>query len=155
MSIIIELRPEHAGVFHVDSIPEQTFTLASRLLQYNHDRYHILWNEVRYLHNHQAHYLLTMLALGASPDQARQAFDSNVDYMRPISTSDGEKRKIIKMENFDESLGHEDLYAAWLVYFEDEISRKGWEETLNKDLFAGTKSADDLLGRTFEGVYAF
>ena len=65
------------GIFHVDKVPQESITRVNQLLQRNHDDWHIIWRMVGGLHNHQVHYLLTDLSLGATPEQIQVAFDTN------------------------------------------------------------------------------
>ena len=54
-------------------------------------------------------------------------------------------------ERFKTYLGKEKYYHDFLKYFEDEISKKGWETVVNDELFKGDERADDLLARLFAG----
>jgi hypothetical protein len=48
-------------------------------------------------------------------------------------------------------LGNEKYYHDFLVYFQDEIDKKGWENVLNEYMFKGDERADDMLVRMFAG----
>ena len=150
-STTIEVTAENAPITYVDDIKASSVSVANQFLQVNHDSFHILFNLQRGLHNHQVHYLLTDLALGASPEQIRKAFETNKDCQRPIEAGDESRQSVITQENFSTSLGQHELYAAWLVYFQHEIDQKGWKAVLGEYLFAGTSLADDLFGRLYEG----
>lgn len=54
-------------------------------------------------------------------------------------------------EKYDSYLGKEKYYHDFLVYFQQEIEKKGWEDVLNEILFSGTDRADDMLVRMFSG----
>ncbi len=151
-SSTICVRPEKVGVFHVDSIQEDAVKTANHLLQVNHDEWHIMWNSPRGLHNHQVHYLLTEVALGASPEQIQQAFENNKNYQRPIEAGDESGQLEINENNFSSALGYHEYYRAWLAYFQEEIEKKGWQDVLKEYLFSRTARADDMLGRMFEGM---
>lgn len=49
-------------------------------------------------------------------------------------------------------LGSERHYHNFLVFFEEEIDKKGWQEVLNEYLFKGDERADDMLVRMFGGI---
>jgi hypothetical protein len=52
---------------------------------------------------------------------------------------------------FKTYLGQEEYYHDFLVYFEQEIDAKGWQNTLQEQLFAETEHADDMLVRMYAG----
>ncbi len=57
-----------------------------------------------------------------------------------------------KPESFKKYLGKEKYYPDFLVFFQGEMEKNGWENVLNECLFAGDEKADDLLGRMYAGV---
>lgn len=149
----IALTPQTPGIFRVEAIPAGSAETANELLQFNHDNWHILWDTVRAggLHNHQVHYLLTDFALGASPDQIKEAFRNNKDYQRPLNGGNEWRQLTIDDTNFSECLGQHKFYAAWLNHFENEVAAKGWHQVVQEYVFADTPRAKDLFGRLFEG----
>jgi len=58
-------------------------------------------------------------------------------------------------EKFKKYLGKEKYYQDFLVFFQNEMESKGWEEVVQEYLFEGTESADDLLGRLYAGQSSF
>jgi hypothetical protein len=56
-----------------------------------------------------------------------------------------------KPERFKIYLGQEDYYHDFLVFFQQEIDDKGWQNTLQEHLFAKTEHADDMLVRLYAG----
>ena len=150
-STTIYVTPEKAGIFHVEDVSTTAIETANKLLQANHEEWHILWNAERFLHNHQVHYLLTDVALGASAEQVKEAFDNNKDYQLSVDTGDEERLFSIDEGNFSSALGQAPFYRAFLKYFERKIEENGWENILRDYLFARTSRADDLLGRMLEG----
>lgn len=55
-------------------------------------------------------------------------------------------------EEFKKYLGKENYYHDYLVFFQNEFEKKGWENVLNEYVFAGDERADDLLGRLYGGT---
>ncbi|KAL6155196.1 hypothetical protein ACJQWK_01262 [Exserohilum turcicum] len=55
-------------------------------------------------------------------------------------------------ERFKSYLGKEKYYHDFLVYFQQEIDKKGWQATLHEYVFCQTPRADDMLVRMFSGV---
>ena len=149
----IELSPAQAGVYHVPNITTDSAKTGSELLQKNHDENHMFFNRDGF-HNHIAHHLLTLFALGATPQQIQQAFDSNQSHQRPQYPVD--KRVVQSMadrEKFKEFLGNEKYFHDYEMYFRKEIDEKGWQAVLNEHLFAGDDHAERLLTRMFAGFY--
>ena len=56
-----------------------------------------------------------------------------------------------KPECFKSYLGQEKYYHDFLVYFQQEIDKSGWQHVLQEHLFAETEHADDMLARMFAG----
>ncbi|KAL5423641.1 hypothetical protein PMIN04_003778 [Paraphaeosphaeria minitans] len=137
--------------FFVKGISEESARVTSELLQENHDKYHIYFNRSGFL-NHIVHHLLTLFALRATPEEIRRGYDENKDYQR--LQGDLKKEIVDDMhdpERFKTYLGQEQYYHDFLQYFQDEISKKGWETVLNDELFKGDERADDLLARLYGG----
>ncbi|KIW68530.1 hypothetical protein PV04_04469 [Phialophora macrospora] len=147
----IELDPAAAGVYHVPDISAEAGTVGSQLLQENHDKYHMYFNTSGF-HNHIAHHLLTIYALGASPEEIKKAFDFNHTYQRqqfPVK-----ERNVESMddpEEFKKFLGKEQYFHDFEVFFRKQIEEKGWEQVLNEHVFARTEHAERILDRMFAG----
>lgn len=103
--------------------------------------------------NHIVHHLLTLFALNATPAEIQKAYDNNVSYQRPTLPLD---RSIVHNmrdpEQFNKYLGREKYYTDFLVFFQEEISKKGWESVLIEYVFNGDEKADDMLVRMFGGT---
>jgi hypothetical protein len=56
-------------------------------------------------------------------------------------------------ENFEKYLNKEKYYRDYLVFWQNEIEKKGWENVLNEYVFAGDERGDDLLGRLYGGKF--
>jgi hypothetical protein len=56
-----------------------------------------------------------------------------------------------KPEHFAKYLGNEKYYHDFLLFFQQELEKKGWQDVLKEYLFAGNARADDFLGRLFAG----
>jgi hypothetical protein len=55
-------------------------------------------------------------------------------------------------EHFQKYLGKEKYYIDFLVFWQSEMEKKGWENVLNEYIFAGSEKADDLLTRMYAGM---
>lgn len=124
---------------------------ASDLLQKNHENYHIYFNNDGF-HNHIAHHLLTTYALAASPEDLQRHFDSNKTYQRPQEKID--QNIIAEMGDpakFTKYLGDEHQYNNFLHFFQGEIEKLGWQETLNRYVFSDDEVASKMLPLMFAG----
>jgi hypothetical protein len=143
------------GGFHLDGIKQESIDEVNQLLQHNHEAFHVIYNTAAGMHNHHVHYLLTDLSLGATAAQLREAYHSNESYQRPIDAGTEGQLIVINEENYASALGKFENYAAWLVYFENQITQNGSQATMQEYLFAKTPRADDMLGRMFDGTPSY
>ncbi|KAI5202443.1 hypothetical protein E4T38_05602 [Aureobasidium subglaciale] len=137
--------------YYIKNIQQESATRASDLLQENHEKHDIFFNNGGF-HNHIAHHLLTIYSLNATPSQIQKHYDDNVSYQRPPQPV--EAALVEGMEDpslFKKYLGKERYYNDYLRYFQAEISKKGWQQVLNEYVFAGDERADDMLARMYAG----
>ncbi|KAI9788664.1 MAG: hypothetical protein M1833_002900 [Piccolia ochrophora] len=143
--------PEHQGIFHRPGVTEQAAAKASELLQENHENHHIFFNADGY-HNHIAHHALTLYALAAAPDAIQRQYDNNRSYQRPPGpVKESVVEELHDPAAYSKYLGKEQYYHSYLVFFQKEIDKKGWEAVLNGYVFKGDDRADDMLVRMFAG----
>lgn len=96
---------------------------------------------------------MTIYALKASPEDIKRGYNDNVGYQRPpVELKMNIVEDMRNPEKFQSYLGKEKYYSDFLKYYEDEISKKGWERVLNDELFRGDERADDMLARMFGGT---
>ena len=147
----IELDPASAGVYHAPDITAQAGKVGSQLLQENHDNYHMYFNPSGF-HNHIAHHLLTLYALGATPEELQQAFDYNKTYQKPhFPVKDRIVEDMTDRAKFQQFLGKERYFHDYETFFKKEMDAKGWENVLNEHLFSRDDHADKLLTRMYAG----
>ena len=96
--------------------------------------------------------MLTLYALGATAEQMQKHYDNNKSYQRPPQPLDD---KILKdlhdPDKFHEYLADERYYHDYLVFFQEEIDAKGYQNVINEYLFEGDERADDMLVRMYAG----
>lgn len=137
--------------YHRPGLTQNQAKKTSEVLQENHEKHHIFFNSEGF-HNHIVHHALAQFALSASPDSIQKGYNGNKSYQRRRDGIDKEALKTLKdPEKFKAYLGPESHYATFLQFFKDEIEGSGWEEVLQKYLFAGDERADDMLVRMFAG----
>lgn len=137
--------------YYVPGITDDSAKAASELLQENHEKYHIFFNQSGF-HNHIAHHLLTLYALSATPGQIQKQYDNNKTYQRPPQpVEESVVQDMSDAQCFQKFLGNEKYYNDYLKLFQREIGRKGWEAVINEYVFAGNDRAEAMLARMFAG----
>lgn len=153
-SAVVDLAPAQVGI--CPGLPERSekvIEVANRLLQKNHDEFHIFWRDFAG-HNHTAHSLLTRLALGADSTELENGFaDNKRDQRARPEVDELVIRKLGTEDGFFELLGQLPQYTNYMVFFEREIQKKGWQQVVNERCFSRTRNADELLARLFEGAF--
>ncbi|KAH7886636.1 hypothetical protein F5I97DRAFT_1829234 [Phlebopus sp. FC_14] len=114
-SVLAPARMPNAG-------PEATAALL-KALKDNHERSHVFFNQFSF-HNHSAHHLLALYALGApSPTLSAAYQDTHLDHMRIAFVAP--ERVVITDDNFTEYLGNDQYYNAYLDYFHRVVLEPG------------------------------
>lgn len=149
----IRLSPSHVGIVKVADMPPGSLEECNRLLQKNHEEYHVFFRDTAG-HNHLAHSLLTILALGASPQELRDRYDDGVPIQRAMPDIDHALlEKLADAETFRNKVGQIMQYHTFLEFFMREIAAKGWKEVIQEYVLARTELADTMLARMYEGAY--
>lgn len=94
----------------------------------------------------------TIFALGASPNVIEKHYRREAAYQRPLLPLD--ERVLEDLHDpskFFEYLADEKYYRDYLVYFQEEIGNKGYQDVVNEYLFKGDKRADYVLGVLLAG----
>ncbi|KAJ0324046.1 hypothetical protein Brms1b_001293 [Colletotrichum noveboracense] len=98
------------------------------------------------------HHLLALYGTGADSDALQLAWKDNANYQRPAKDpSNGVADELHDWDKAQKYLGREKHYPDFLLFFQREIEKKGWEETLNEYLFKGDARAEDMFQRMFAG----
>ncbi|KAK4168187.1 hypothetical protein QBC43DRAFT_309838 [Cladorrhinum sp. PSN259] len=150
----IRLSPTTLGICPgIKQCPSETLKVAERLLQKNHDEYHVFWRDVAG-HNHTVHNLLTRLALGASAADLESGWEDCKDQQRAIPpTDEAVIAELATEEGFFKHIGKVPQYTNYMAFFESEIEKKGYRAVVNEYCFSGTRNANLLLARLFEGAF--
>ena len=94
-----------------------------------------------------------MYALGATPEQIQKHYNNNKTAQRPQQPLHNHvTTELCDFKKYQQYLGKEKYYYDYLVYFQGEIEKKGYQEVINEYLLKGDARADDMLGRMFSGV---
>ena len=148
----VQLEASQAPQYCTKNHTAESAKTASELLQVNHEKHRIFFKKSGF-HNHIAyHHVLTLFALGATPEETQEGYDTNVSYQRTLEPL---KYSIVddmhKPDRFKTYLGKEQYYHDFLVFFHKKIEQKTWKGVLNEYLFAHDERADDLLARLYAG----
>ncbi|KAL4898268.1 hypothetical protein BDV59DRAFT_197200 [Aspergillus ambiguus] len=123
----IQLTPSGTpGHTHAAGLTAESAKKASELLTINHNLYHTRFNAG--FHNHIAHHLLSIWALGATPEEIQRMWDYNARYQIPIEKPErifSEALDLKDPEVFDKCLGSDDYYVDFMRFFEAEIEANG------------------------------
>ena len=102
--------------------------------------------------DHIVHHTLTLYALGATPEQIQGHYDHNKSYQRlPEPVDDSVIKHLHDVSQFHEYLGNGRYYHDYLIFFQSEIDKKGYENVINEYLLKGDDRADDMLCRLYAG----
>ncbi|RAO66040.1 uncharacterized protein BHQ10_002052 [Talaromyces amestolkiae] len=149
----IRLSGENLGLGRISKNPAGSIETANSLLQKNHDIYHIFWRDVGG-HNHIAHSVLSILALGGSPSDLQRAYDDGAEIQRPIPPVNLDIVKgLADPVFFRKHIGDIDQYTNFLVFFEQEIAVKGREQVLQEYVFGRAPNAETIFAQLYEGAY--
>jgi hypothetical protein len=120
---------------HEGSTPDSLKLLLDSL-EDNHEKWHVYFHEMGY-HNHIAHHLITLYALGAPASIIKKAYSLESSWQRPISLGlKSPEIEPITENNFFEHLGDERYFKAYVDYFEPVVARLGPIAALEKYVYA-------------------
>ncbi|KAL4894512.1 hypothetical protein BDV59DRAFT_200854 [Aspergillus ambiguus] len=147
----IQLSPSDTGVYS-SNVREDSARVASDILQENIERHHIYFNDKGF-HNHIVHQVLSIYALGGTPEQIQVAYDREKKYQRPaFPANETVIESLHKEAAFEKCLEKEENYPNFLAFFQRQIDKRGVEDVLNQYLFSGTTIAEQMFIRLFEGL---
>ncbi|KAK6354609.1 hypothetical protein TWF696_003751 [Orbilia brochopaga] len=143
--------PPASGAALPKATPESS-AKASALLQQNHDNLHTFFDFEDRLHNHIAHHLLAIYALGADPANLQFAFDTNIKMQKPIGDEKPPALQTISQStSWEDYLGKTELYHTFLEFFQNAINEVGWEKTIAQYLFSEQAVKDGMPERLVAG----
>ncbi|KAF9019801.1 hypothetical protein BDZ89DRAFT_1072726 [Hymenopellis radicata] len=126
------------------------------VLKDNHEKWHIFFNDLR-SHNHVSHHVLAIWALGANKDLIQAAYKYDIPIQKPVIKPPG----VVDESNFNDHLGAEEYYVAYVDFFKAKITEKGVSQVLENYVFARSANIIDgaaqnkqplMLARLFDGA---
>ncbi|KAJ5754201.1 hypA-like protein [Penicillium manginii] len=148
----IWITPENTGVFCTANLSLASARKVSEVLQHDMENHHIYLNEIQF-HDHIVHFMLTIWALGASPETIQLQYEREVKRQRPAYPRD--EKVVASFSDKDEFMKYmfqEEHYSNYLAFFQREIAAKGVPAVMKDYLFGGDKLAESLLSRMFAGL---
>ncbi len=153
----INLSPEHLGLGRLASTPNPVGSLevANKALQKNHETHHMFFRD-QGGHNHIAHSVLSVLALGGGPTDLQRAYDDGVDIVKQRLLPPLDLAVVEQMGDpaqFRARIGQLPQYTNFLAFFKNQMKSKGWRDVVAEYLFSGTPLAETMLAHLYEGAY--
>ncbi|KAI0469987.1 hypothetical protein GGR56DRAFT_668371 [Xylariaceae sp. FL0804] len=151
----VRLTTEPMGLGRLNANPpsKECVEMANTLLQRNHDKYDMYFRDVAG-HNHIPHSVLTILAMGAGPEDIKRAYDDGESIQRPLPSVDPKVVQDMKdPAKFRARISQLPEYTNFLAFFEQEIEAKGWRAVVNEHCFSRTDNAEQMLVQLFDGLY--
>ena len=104
--------------------------------------------------DHVAHHILSLYALGATPEEIQKGYENNKGYQRGAGEKEdriieamGDRQKFLKY------LGKDDkYYVDFRDFFESELQTKGVEKTFQEQLFGGDEAANRMNDQMYSGT---
>ncbi|EFR02171.1 MGS207 protein [Nannizzia gypsea CBS 118893] len=121
----------------VESVEEKSGRRLRHLLKLNHATNSILYNNLTY-YNYIPHLLSTAYLLGGNSDHLDRLYEAESKELEPWRASPSE---IGQAEDWRLALGKREFQRAYLDFFEDELSRMGydWNAVVLQYLCSGEK----------------
>lgn len=132
--------------------PESTEALR-KVLRENHEKWHAIFHDLGF-HNHVAHHVIAIWALGASAESVQEAYDAELHMQRPIAHGVTADMVPITESNFSEHLGEQRYYQNYLAFFDEKVASLGPAEVIAKFILspAYNTSQSDMLNRYHAGL---
>ncbi|KAI0776913.1 hypothetical protein BD413DRAFT_610496 [Trametes elegans] len=134
----VALGPSPLSPARLPGITAESRTALLKALRDNHVKWHTYFNDEG-MHNHAAHHLVAIYALGASGRLLEAAYHTHVVYMKPaIRPPNG-----VTESTFWAHLEDEQYYDAYLHFFRDLLGQKSVSEVLEEYIFSPKANVGD------------
>ncbi|KAE8378255.1 hypA-like protein [Aspergillus bertholletiae] len=146
------LTPANGGVFSSPGLSWASARKVSEVLQHDIDNHHVYLNDIEF-HDHIVHFMLTIWALGASPETIQLQYDREAKRQRPaFPRNETLIQSLSDKKEFMKHMYQEEQYSNYLAFFQRVIAEKGVPAIVNEYLFGGDELAESLLCRMFAGL---
>ncbi|KAG6897937.1 hypothetical protein C0992_008685 [Termitomyces sp. T32_za158] len=136
--------------------PESTANVQS-LIKESHERWHVFFIRNYRAHNHVIHCALTSWALGADTEIIQAGYDLRC---QPLESRFSSPQKI-SVENFNQHLGDDEYYSAYVDFFTEVVKKQGVISVVEDYVFSekanfivGNKEDEqpEMLNRLMDGI---
>lgn len=141
----VSVQSNTPGLYHLDDLPKESAEKVSELLQENHEKHHVYNTDLGF-HNHTAHHLLTLYALGSPPELLEKHYRRNSLNQRPRKLPEGPPDAGHRSDHCKYGTYHETV-----LFFQKQIAEKGVEAVVQEFLLKGDEASDDLLAHLYTG----
>ncbi|RKL14670.1 hypothetical protein BFJ68_g6226 [Fusarium oxysporum] len=136
----IQLEPQNSGLLGM-KLGQSEASKATDLLQKDLENHHIV------------HQVLTLYGTGATTKDLDTAYNANKAYqLKAMKPKSDVVDKLEHGSDWSEYLGKGRNYATFFRFFQDEIDRIGWQDTLKEYLFKDDARGRDMQSRLFAGI---
>ncbi|KAL7769573.1 hypothetical protein ACKLNR_000957 [Fusarium oxysporum f. sp. zingiberi] len=147
----IQLEPQNSGLLGM-KLGQSEASKATDLLQKDLENHHVFFNESGF-HDHIVHQVLTLYGTGATTKDLDTAYNANKVYqLKAMKPKSDVVDKLEHGSDWSEYLGKGRNYATFFRFFQDEIERIGWQDTLKEYLFKDDARGRDMQSRLFAGI---
>ena len=102
--------------------------------------------------DHIVHCILTMLGLGATPEELQAAYDRESSYQKRRYPNDEDVvAAMADKENFKTYLSQQPQYSNFLLFFQRQIDAKGVKATLEEHVFAEDEHSNRIFALFYGG----
>ena len=143
----VSIQSSTPGLYHLPDLAADSAAKVSALLQENHEKHHVYKTDLGF-HNHTAHHLLTLYALGSSPELLERHYRRNSAGQRPRKLPEGPPSPATGHRSDESKYG---TYDETVAFFEAQIEEKGVEAVIQEFVLKGDEAADDMLARLYTG----
>ncbi|KAI1849401.1 hypothetical protein JX266_004896 [Neoarthrinium moseri] len=146
----VNIKPDNTGLWHFGQ-SESAAQKATELLNKDIEKHHVFFNQDGF-HNHISHHLLALYGTGASAEDLVKGYRENEDYQRPaMKAHESLFEDLRDWDKAKKRLGKEQYYTDWLLFYQHEIERLGWQKALAEYMFKGDERSDDMFVRMYAG----
>lgn len=94
-----------------------------------------------------------MYGTGAGAKVLQTRYDENATYQRDaLKPHERIPEDLKDWDHAQKYLGKDEYYPDFLVFFQKEIEKMGYEQVVNEYLLKGDAKADDMLARLYAGM---
>ncbi|KAF4959830.1 hypothetical protein FGADI_1333 [Fusarium gaditjirri] len=147
----IQLEPQNSGLLGM-KLGQSEASKATELLQKDLENHHVFFNESGF-HDHIVHQVLTLYGTGATTKDLDTAYNANKTYqLKAMKPKSDVVDKLEHGSDWSQYLGKGRNYATFFRFFQDEIERIGWQDSLKEYLFKDDARSRDMQSRLFAGI---